>query len=300
MKSSVFLFALLFGSVPAHAADDRLQTLTYDPDEVVRVVGRAGIQSTIQFGADERIENIAVGDSGSWEVTPNRRGSVIFLKPVEATKRTNMTVVTDHRTYLFDLIPGTKDSTPLYSLKFRYPADHADQVATKTVTVASQISARPMVDRSLADALYFDWRSKGAKRLLPSRSFDDGRSLYVAWNTKTPLPAISAPTQSGADAPVAYKVRGGYIVISPVPTGLTFRYGDDIAHLWRAEPLPPAPTESAPEPSRVLNVAVAEAAASPASASAATQQVSQPTRSTQLMVRNTADLMKDDLSGGHR
>ncbi len=36
----------------------------------------------IEFGHGERIENVAVGDSSAWQVTPNKRANLLFLKPL--------------------------------------------------------------------------------------------------------------------------------------------------------------------------------------------------------------------------
>ena len=89
--------------------------------QIVKILGKAGIQSTIEFADDERIENVAVGDSSAWQITPNRRASLLFVKPTTAHSRTNMTVVTDKRTYMFDLVSGEKSAAPVYALKFSYP-----------------------------------------------------------------------------------------------------------------------------------------------------------------------------------
>ena len=106
--------------VPAHAADSRLVTRLYSKEEVVRVEGRLGVQATIAFADDEHIENVAIGDSATWQVTPNQRANLLFVKPLAARARTNMTVVTDRHTYFFDLVAGGSPS-PLYVLRFTYP-----------------------------------------------------------------------------------------------------------------------------------------------------------------------------------
>ncbi len=56
---------------------------------------RPGYQLAVEFGPDEQIENVAVGDSGAWQVTPNRRGDHLFVKPIQPGVSTNMTVVTN-------------------------------------------------------------------------------------------------------------------------------------------------------------------------------------------------------------
>ena len=107
---------------PSQAAaqdDPRLVSVEYDPAQIVKVIGRPGVQATITFGDDEKIENVAVGDSQKWQITPNKRANLLFARPLEAAAVTNMTVVTDKRTYLFDLVASAKDR-PIYMLSFTY------------------------------------------------------------------------------------------------------------------------------------------------------------------------------------
>ena len=135
-KSS-FVALTLFACVPAYGATDtRIRTEAYSPNQIVRIVGKAGIQSTIEFGDDERIENVAVGDSAAWQITPNHRASLLFVKPLTAHSRTNMTVVTDRRTYMFDLVAGDKGTTPLYAMKFSYPNEKAAEPVKPVQQVA--------------------------------------------------------------------------------------------------------------------------------------------------------------------
>ena len=86
----------------------------------MRIEGRLGVQASIAFAEDEHIENVAIGDSATWQITPNKRANLLFVKPLAANARTNMTVVTDKRTYLFDLVASPRNSA-LYVLQFRYP-----------------------------------------------------------------------------------------------------------------------------------------------------------------------------------
>ena len=107
---------LLAAAVPAQAQDPRLVTRRYDASQVVRIDGRAGVQASIAFAEDELVENVAIGDSNAWQVTPNKRANMLFVKPLAAAARTNMTVVTDRRTYFFDLVASAR-ANPLYVLR---------------------------------------------------------------------------------------------------------------------------------------------------------------------------------------
>ena len=106
-----------------HAEDARLVERPYDPNTVVRIEGRSTVQATIRFGAEEMIENVAIGDSNAWQVTPNKRANLLFVKPLAEKAVTNMTVVTNAHTYFFDLVATPKAANPLYELAFTYPQD---------------------------------------------------------------------------------------------------------------------------------------------------------------------------------
>jgi type IV secretion system protein VirB9 len=223
----------------AAATDNRIRTLAYDPNEIVRILGKAGIQSTIEFADDERIENVAVGDSAAWQITPNRRASLLFVKPLSAHSRTNMTVVTDRRTYMFDLVAGDKGSAPVYALKFSYPKDKAAEAAAKPVQQAAATPPPAVQATMTAEKLHFDWNTKGNGKLLPARVFDDGASLYLAWGKDTPLPAILTESEDRKEGPVNYRLSGEYIVISPIPPNLVLRYGKRTAVLWPSRRIVP-------------------------------------------------------------
>jgi len=284
---------LLACSVPAQAADNRIRTLAYDPEAIVKILGKAGIQSTIEFADDERIENVAVGDSSAWQITPNRRASLLFVKPLNGHSRTNMTVVTDRRTYMFDLVSGEKAAAPVYALKFSYPNDKPAETA-KPVQQAAVISPQQQAMMT-AEKLHFDWNKKGNGKLLPTRVFDDGASVYLAWDKETPLPAILTLSEDRKEGPVNYRMSGEYIVVSPVPQNLVLRYGKTSAVLWPSRRVTP----SAPVPVRNANVgqlaAASSVAASPPPPVDAPPQQQQPNLTVKLA--NMTSLYSDQVTG---
>ena len=81
----------------AGPGDPRIKQFMYDPNAIVAIKGQLGYEMTIEFGADERIENVSIGDSLSWQVTPNRKATLLFLKPMSKSAATSMTVVTTQR-----------------------------------------------------------------------------------------------------------------------------------------------------------------------------------------------------------
>ncbi len=295
-KVSFAAFAVLVCTSAAQAAaDNRIRSLAYNPNEIVRIVGKTGIQSTIEFAADERIENVAVGDSSKWQITPNRRASLLFVKPLAAHSRTNMTVVTDRRTYMFDLVAGDPRSAPIYALKFSYPNEKPAQTGAQPVQQAA--APVPVQATMTAEKLHFDWNKKGSGKLLPARVFDDGQSLYLAWEKEMPLPAILTQTEDRKEGPINYRISGEYIVVSPIPANLVLRYGNRVATLWPSRRIVPAqPTTNA-----VSRMATAPAAQLPASqpmvsdAAVATPPAANPASST-VKLANMTSLYSDKLT----
>lgn len=249
--------AALGAIAPAAANDVRLVSHRYNADEVVRINGQLGVQASVAFGEDEHIENVAIGDSANWQVTPNKRANLLFVKPLGARARTNMTVVTDRRTYFFDLVaaPGT---APLYVLRFTYPDEpkpvQAATAATAMSAEEAQAVAAPPAEAPIDPAtLNFAWRTRGKSSLLPSRIYDDGESTYLTWPAKTPLPAMQVKDLKGVEGPVNFAVRGGVIVVDGVPDVIVLRWGKDSAELRNEGPPrkpsePPALVATAPAP----------------------------------------------------
>lgn len=249
---------------PASARDTRLITHRYNGEEVVRIDGRAGVQATVVFAEDEHIENVAIGDSNSWQVTPNKRANLLFVKPLSQRARTNMTVVTDRRRYVFDLVAAPAASA-LYVLRFTYPdepkGEARQQAANGAITEeeAQALAAKPVPAPADPATLNFAWAAKGERKLIPARIYDDGASTFLAWTPGTPIPAFLVRNEKGDEGPVNFAVRGDVIVIDGVPALIVLRSGKNAATLENKGPTRrPAPL---PEPAALA------AAASPANSS---------------------------------
>ncbi|AKH43935.1 type IV secretion system protein VirB9 [Altererythrobacter atlanticus] len=239
------LFAGAAFTAPAQASDPRLVDRLYDPDQIVSIQGKAGVQATIMFGEDERIENVAIGDSQKWQVTPNKRANLLFVKPLAERAATNMTVVTDRHTYLFDLVASPANKNPLYVLSFSYPVEleqvqQADAAATPPAESANAIELAAANDPyAVVDPaeLNFAWKTEGDSKLLPTRIYDDGDATFLTWPADAPLPAILVKDHAGTEGPVNFAVRGEVIVVDRVPREFILRSGGDVATLVNEGPV---------------------------------------------------------------
>jgi type IV secretion system protein VirB9 len=225
-RHPLLLFALAVAS-PAFAqvqpvpgeGDPRLQTVDYSPGQIVQLRGAPGYQLMIELSPDEQIQNVALGDSSGWQVSVNKGGDRLFLKPTQANVSTNMTVVTSVRVYNFDLaaLPGPSPQIP-YTVQFHYPP-------SKTPAADPQY-----VDVAAATRRLSRYRVTGDRMLWPTSVSDDGQHTYIVWPRSAAIPAVYAPDQSGKDALINGMMGTDDIyVVDGVPERLTFRIDDRIA-----------------------------------------------------------------------
>jgi type IV secretion system protein VirB9 len=103
--------------------DSRIKTYVYSPNDVYLLVLHYGFLSHIEFAKNESIETITLGDSFAWKVTP--LGNRLFIKPLERNIRTNMTIITNKRTYQFDIVAkellSGEEKDLVYVIRFQYP-----------------------------------------------------------------------------------------------------------------------------------------------------------------------------------
>lgn len=212
---AAFLIGLALPS-PLAATDARVQTITYSAGNVVPLTGHYGYQMMIALEPSERIENISIGDSVAWLVTPNKAANAVFIKPVEANAATNMTVQTDRRVYLFELraaraTRGGRTPGMIYKVDFRYP-ENAPQLAARAPAASGAYNS--------------NYTLSGSRSLRPSRVFDDGRFTYLAFAPGAEIPGIFI-VEKGKESLVNHATRGGYVVLDRVAERLVLRQGKE-------------------------------------------------------------------------
>jgi type IV secretion system protein VirB9 len=204
--------------------DPRMRTVDYRRNQVVEIEGAPGYQVMIALAPDERIENVALGDSGAWQVVPNQSGNMLFVRPAQDGVSTNMTVITSARFYAFDLVPVAYGLPP-YEVRFTYPAEAA---------------ARADDGLGEMEPAVGQYRLSGAKSLWPVAIHDDGAKTYIEWPEDTPLPAAFLIDEHGRERLANGNMRGGLYVIDSVHRQLLFRVDRKTARAKRYIPKEPA------------------------------------------------------------
>ena len=232
-------FVLIFsGNVYASAAevpvasDSRVKTFVYSENDVFNLVMRYGYQTIIQLDKKETIETISMGDRVGWQITS--RDHRIFIRPMQENVHTNMTVITNKRTYLFDLVATdslSKNGEELaYIIRFFYPDDKQNRVGRYDAPVP-EVRADPQPLSLSASSVDVDGKNynytfSGSEQAAPLKIFDDGASTYFKLNSAASSPKIYVIDVNGAEREVAYSQQGDYAVVSKVAGKFVLRQGD--------------------------------------------------------------------------
>ena len=224
------------------AADPRVRVVTYSPKNVVRLNTFFGVSTHIKFSESEQIKDVAVGDDLAWKVIP--RGNNLFIKPTAKEGDTNITVITNRRTYHFVVVVLTEKNQKawanrelIYSLSFRYP-DEEDANSNARARAEAEKARREDVKNRLTRAPSrnghnMDYWVAGHQEVSPSGAYDDGRFTYLIFNNNSAMPAVYETDETGKESLVnTHVTSGNTIVIHRLAEKITLRKGDFVASVW--------------------------------------------------------------------
>jgi type IV secretion system protein VirB9 len=203
--------------------DSRVRDVIYNRDNVTAIDASYGTSTMIELQPDEKIETLALGDSIAWKVEPNRKGDIIFVKPVDKNAISNLNVVTDKRIYSFLLRSNTRPpSGQIYAVRFRFPDDEA---SAKLLAEAKQRAANPnLKDLNIANA-NSDYGYKGSSANKPVAVFDDGTKTWFRFEGETP--AIYIVDADRNESLINFRTEGPYVIVDKVSAQWTLRNGQE-------------------------------------------------------------------------
>lgn len=218
------LFAYLLGtlvygeSVPrGSVVDNRVKLFVFNTNQVYKLTAFYGYQIDLQLADNEETKTIAAGDSVGWQIVGS--GQHIFIKPMANDARTNLSIVTNRRTYIFDLCSRSPvdHADMTYLVRFRYPEMDAD---AGIVTSAAS---------TYAPSFNFDYKVSGSKSIEPEHVFDDGQFTYFQFDHDRELPAIFVVGSDGKEGLVNYRMQGSTMVVERLADFYTLRSGKETA-----------------------------------------------------------------------
>jgi len=190
-------------------ANKQIKLMPFINNSVVPLQASTFTATEIQFEDGEIVENIQNGDVAAWTVDIEKNmPNILFVKPTITNSNTNMTVITNKRSYYFHLMSAaSKLGNATYALKFIYPEKNKQHLSRHAT-------------------INWDYSFHGSKSIMPLHVFDDGQFTYLQLRLGQPVPAIFAvDTKKANESVVNFRREGRYLVIHRIIPQLTLREG---------------------------------------------------------------------------
>lgn len=197
-------------------ADGRIKQFVYNENTVYRLDMHTNFISTVQFGRNEVVESIQVGDSASWQIIRLKRGDVISIKPLNNDAVTNMTIYTDRRVYSFELRAHRGRAGHRQNHNFRTTFRYPTGVISEYAGAAGSKRGRN-----------FDYHLAGNAPFAPYEVFDNGKQTFFTFPEEGPLPAVFRVGDRGKEYIVNSRTSGRQIIVDGVHKQWTVRIGKE-------------------------------------------------------------------------
>lgn len=215
------------------SVDSRIRVIVYSPDDVFKFIGYYGYQASIELAKGEEVVSISMGDTTSWQIVPS--GNRIFIKPMEQDATTNMTLITNKRTYFFELYAeeaqDIRDPDMVFNVRFLYPDSDEEEGGLRKFTVDAQGP-----DLSHPEKYNFNYSISGHEDIAPIKIFDDGEFTYLQFRDKNAdIPAVFAVDENLRESMVNYRLSNSMnntIVVEQVFRKLSVRLDKKIACIF--------------------------------------------------------------------
>lgn len=222
---------------PSYANDNRIQYFNYTPNDVFVIKTAIGRSSLIQFEDGEIIHDdggLGMGDAKAWSL--GVKANNIFFKPLYELENTNMIVVTNKRTYAFEL-KVSDDSDVSYIARFNYPQKELD--TSKEALKPKQLYLKA-IDNNKEQKVFIDSRinlnyfKKGDTEIAPTNAWDNNLFTYLKYDNADDLPTVYKLMPDGTEALVNTHTEENILVVQDVTDTLRLRLGKSVVDLHNA------------------------------------------------------------------
>ena len=210
--------------------DSRIRTFVYGENEVFRLFTNYGYQSNIEFGKNELVETISIGDTSAWQLTP--AGNRLFVRAMERKAHTNMTVITNKRVYQFEVFAGDKeDENLMYVVRFYYPESEFDSDVA-SATSYGQIANAMKTPKNPVEDYNFDYLLTGSQDISPLKVFDDGEKTYFQFPDNNLVVPTIRIVDDTIKTDLEYRVVGEFVVVDQISSKFELNHGRSFVNVY--------------------------------------------------------------------
>lgn len=228
-------------AIPA-PKENRIVRYTYSPDVIFRILSVPNLTTHLELGDDEGVkETPAIGDSAQWLVTGGPRH--LFIKPLRYDLETSLTIVTNKRTYQFQLISGKSSAAQIFQkVSFHYPDREMEvklrkdtevaAVEAEQVRLADQVIA-PNIDPATLD---FNYDIAGDASFKPNAVYTNGKFTFLVMPNTQDSPAVFLLDEQDKPSLINYQVKGNVVIVERMAARLLIKLGDTEVKVTKRAP----------------------------------------------------------------
>lgn len=188
--------------------DPRIKQFAYSPEIVYTLPITVGMATHVQLADDEQLtEKPRLGELVQWRIGGNEKN--LYIKALKPDVITSLTLVTDKRTYQFELVSTTSASKRVQKAYFSYPEEEEKvSIARRAVEAdavhrkSTEMSATAMDPASLN----FAYHVEGEAAFKPTAIYDNGTLTWMRMPKGQDLPAVFMVGADNKLMPVNYAV----------------------------------------------------------------------------------------------
>jgi type IV secretion system protein VirB9 len=231
-------------AIPA-PKENRIVRYTYSPDVIFRILAVPNMTTHLELGEDEGVkETPAIGDSAQWMVTGGPRH--LFIKPLRFDLETSLTVVTNKRTYQFQLIAGKSAEAQVFQkLSFLYPDRELEVKLRKESDAAAveaeqnRLSSQVVATNVDPASLDFGFEITGQAAFKPTAVYTNGKFTFLVMPNTQDSPAVFLLDDEDNPSLIYYQVKANMIVVERVASRLLLKLGNTEVKITKRVPSEP-------------------------------------------------------------
>lgn len=226
---AILVVIAAFAAASEGGPDRRIRYVTYDPDAVVLVDAVVGIVTHIVLEPGESYVTHAFGDGKAWDFAA--KANHCFLKAVATNADSNLTLVTDRRSYHFSLrLLSDAGAAPTFEIAFRYPNSEARKKREDATRTAVEDAFKGNGEKP-----NLDYTMSGDLDLAPENAWDDREFTYFKFPGQRDIPAIYMVDGDGNESIVNRHNTGPsneIVVFHKVAARWVLRLGSRALAIW--------------------------------------------------------------------
>lgn len=199
------------------AAKNIATIFDYYSTSTYQIFTKINYTTTIKLNSDEEVTYIGSGDTENWDLDQAKGGAdgatLIFIKPLFENLNTNLSIITNKRTYYIYLVSDKKAYNPLVQWQYPYEAN----MSFKNYKNNQMINKSVQLETSNINDLNFEYSYDKSSSLAPLQVYNDKRKTVIVMPKDIQeMPIIYSYGLDGNLNQVNYRVIGQNIIVDKV------------------------------------------------------------------------------------